>query len=249
MNKTVASNLKSLVLITVGVVLTGCGIPSIHPLYAPSDLKTDESLQGIWQKSDSDTRYHVIRLADLEEYMIATGDTTQSITAVKPDDIFSGKVEVEQGMFTLTQDFRDRGLENLYLAQNESTRSELYLVGVVDLGGNRYLDFKELNFDLDAFSYPVHLFMKATISEDTLKVHMFSENWLKEQIRNRQVRIKYEVNEDENYILTAPTADLKKFVEKYGGIEEAYRSSNSYLKISDRPVFIFEDLEDSSEEE
>lgn len=249
MNKTVASNLKTVVLITVGVVLTGCGIPSIHPLYEPSDLKTDESLQGIWQKSDSDTRYHVMRLGDLENYLVNSGDTTSSITPSISEDIFTGKVEVEQGMFALTQDFKKQGLENLYLVQNESTRSDIYLVGVVELGGERYLDFKQLNFDLDAFSYPVHLFMKATVSEDTLNVHMFSENWLKEQIRNRQVRIKYEVNEDENYILTAPTADLKKFVEKYGGIEEAYRSSNSYLKISDRPVFIFEDLEDSSEEE
>lgn len=249
MNKTVASNLKTVVLITVGVVLTGCGIPSIHPLYEPSDLKTDESLQGIWQKSDSDTRYHVMRLGDLENYLVNSGDTTSSISPSISEDIFTGKVEVEQGMFALTQDFKKQGLENLYLVQNESTRSDIYLVGVVELGGERYLDFKQLNFDLDAFSYPVHLFMKATVSEDTLNVHMFSENWLKEQIRNRQVRIKYEVNEDENYILTAPTADLKKFVEKYGGIEEAYRSSNSYLKISDRPVFIFEDLEDSSEEE
>lgn len=249
MNKTVTSNIKSVLLLTVGIILTGCGIPSVHPLYEPTDLKTDNSLQGIWQKSGSDARYHVMRLADLEGYMITNGDTTQSITAVKPDDIFSGTVEVEQGLFALTQDFRDRGLENLYLVQNESPRKELYLVGVVELGGNRYLDFKELNFDLSAFSYPVHLFMKATVSEDTLKVHMFSENWLKEQIRNRQVRIKYEVNDEENYILTAPTADLKKFVEKYGGIEEAYRSSNSYLKISDKPVFNFDDLEDSSEEE
>jgi len=249
MNKTVTSNIKSSLLLSFVLGLTGCGIPSVHPLYEPSDLKTDDSLQGIWQKSDSEARYHVMRLADLEGYLIADGDTTQSITLVKPDDIISGKVEVQQGVLTLTQDFRDRGLENLYLVQNESTRKELYLVGVVELGGNRYLDFKELNFNLGAFSYPVHLFMKATVSDDTLKVHMFSENWLKEQIRNRQVRIKYEVNDEENYILTAPTSDLKKFVEKYGGIEEAYRSSNSYLKISDRPVFNFDDLEDSSEEE
>lgn len=220
----------------------------MHPLYEPSDLKADNSLQGVWQKSGSDTRYHIIRLGDLENLLVATGDTTSSIKAVKTDDIITGKVEVEQGIIAFTQDFRDRGLENLYLVQNESTRTAIYLVGVVELGGERYLDFKLLKFDLDAFSYPVHLFMKATVSDDTLNVHMFSENWLKEQIRNQQIRIKYEVNDEENYLLTAPTSDLQKFVEKYGGIEEAYRSTNSYIKISDQPVFNFDELEESIDE-
>lgn len=249
MNTSVTSNIKSLLLITVGIILTGCGIPSIHPLYEPADLKTDNTLQGVWQKAGSDVRYHVIKLADLEEFMIASGDTSMSIKSTRSDDFFTGEVEVEQGMLSLTKDFEDRGLGNLYLVQNELTRTELFLVGVVELGGNRYLDFKQLNFNMDAFSYPVHLFMKASICEDTLKVNMFSENWLKEQIRNRQVRIKYEVNLDENYILTAPTTDLKKFVEKYGGIEEAYRSTNSYIKTSGQPVFKFEELEDSVEQE
>lgn len=248
MKLTLSHSFKNLLLVVIGFVFTSCGIPSVHPLYEPSDLKADNSLQGVWQKSGSDTRYHIIRLGDLENLLIATGDTTSSIKAVKTDDIITGKVEVEQGIIAFTQDFRDRGLENLYLVQNESTRTAIYLVGVVELGGERYLDFKLLKFDLDAFSYPVHLFMKATVSDDTLNVHMFSENWLKEQIRNQQIRIKYEVNDEENYLLTAPTSDLQKFVEKYGGIEEAYRSTNSYIKISDQPVFNFDELEESIDE-
>ncbi len=249
MKHTLSLNYKTIVLVAIGIILTGCGIPSVHPLYEPTDLKKDDTLQGIWQKSGSDTRYHVMRVADLEAFLVANGDTSASISSITTDSVISGEVEIEQGMLSLTKDFIQSGLDNLYLVQNESMRTELYLVGVVELGGERYLDFKRLKFDLDAFSYPVHLFMKSTFSKDTLHVHMFSENWLKEQIRNRQVRIKYEVNEDENYILTAPTSDLQKFVEKYGGIEEAYRRTNSYIKVSDQPAFNFEELEESLEEE
>jgi hypothetical protein len=248
MNKTVASNIKSLLLVAIGIILTGCGIPSVHPLYESGDLKTDTSLQGVWQRPDSGTRFHVMRVGDLEAFLRAEGDTTNSIGAVSSNEVFRGTVEIDQGVFELSNELIDRGLENLYLVQSESDRSEIYLVGVVELAGDRYLDFKQLDFDLGPFSYPVHLFMKSTVSNDTLYVHMFSENWLKEQIRNRQIRIKYEVNEEENYILTAPTAELKKFVEKYGGIEEAYRSTNAYIKVSDLPTFSFEELEELVED-
>lgn len=248
MKHTALFSTKTALFIFVGIVLTGCGIPSVHPLYEPADLQVDHSLQGIWQKTDSGPRYHIIRIADLRGHLIHVGDTTTTIS-VTTDDIISGQVEVEQGVVAFFDDYISRGLGNLYLVQNESVRDEFYLVGVVELGGSRYLDFKKLDFDLGPFSYPVHLFMKSTMTGDSLNVNMFSENWLKEQIRNRQIRIKYEVNDDENYLLTAPTLDLQKFVEKYGGIDEAYRTSNTYVKVSDEPEFKFEELEESIEEE
>lgn len=239
--KNLFSNKSMFAIILMAVILTGCGIPSVHPLYESTDLVKNENLTGVWVRSDNTTKFHVMSVNDLRDQLQAEQDTLASISANADDHGFEGQVDIDFGVIEFLDDLQARDLGNLYIVQNEDSPEEFYLAGLVEIGGEWYLDFFKVDFGLSKFSYPVHLFMKASITTDELIMHMFSEDWLKEQIEKRQIRIELEVNQEDNYLLTAPSTDLKKFVEKYGKIEGAYRHKYTYRKVGDEARFVFEE--------
>jgi hypothetical protein len=216
--KQISANAAVIVLL---VWLTGCGVPSVHPLYESQDLIINESLTGTWEKDDGKTTWEVASLAWLNEQWTLDAD-------MQDDREF-------------LYDLDSLGLGNGYIIQQRGNVNYVYVAGLVELGGSHYLDLYKIDFDSDVFSFPVHIFMKVSYNDDRIEMHMFSEEWLRELIRNRQVRIRYEESFMGEFLLTAPTRDLKKFVEKYGDVEEAYEHTETYRKISDTPRFIFED--------
>jgi hypothetical protein len=219
------NNLKQIsvnaAVIVLLVWLTGCGVPSVHPLYEPEDLIINESLTGTWEKDDGKTTWEVASLAWLSEQWALDTDRHEDL----------------EFLFELDS----LGLGNGYIIQQRGNDDYVYVAGLVELGGNNYLDLYKLDFNTDVFSFPVHIFMKVSYNDDRIEMHMFSEEWLRELIRNRQVRIRYEESFMGEFLLTAPTRDLKKFVEKYGDVEEAYAHKETYRKISDTPRFLLED--------
>lgn len=223
------------------ILLTGCGIPSVHPLYEAGDLVVDDQLTGTWEKEDGKSSFAVMNVIDLKNQFIE-GDR-YSIVPMEQYESESSLMEMEvvvaDEMYEFLEELEEKGLGNLYLAQDNREPNTIYLAGMILLGGNYYLDFYKIDLNLDRFSYPVHIFMKTSFSETELNMHMFKEDWLKELINNRQIRIKHEVNDMENFLLTASTGDLQKFVEKYGNMEEAYHGSDSYRKINTNPHFVF----------
>lgn len=207
------------------VILTGCGIPSVHPLYEAEDLIFDERLTGTW--THANTTYSVMTIKELQEQLSA--DSTYNESKSANDDTYD-----------FLADFEERGKGNLYFIQKNGSEDVFYLGGLIKLGSNYYLDLIKLDFGLNSnFEFPVHLFMKISFDENELKMHMFSDSWLKDQIKNRQVRIKHEINEVDDVLLTAPTAELQKFVIKYGDMDQAYRDTNVYKKINNTPEFEF----------
>lgn len=222
------------------LIATGCGIPSVHPLYEPGDLITNDNLNGVWQRSDGSFRFHVMQLSALKLHLLET--EMQNAAIVQNIDGLGGDLamDTDLGIVEYLEELEKEGRGKLYLIQYESNPEDIYLGGLVELAGNHYFDLYKIDFGASEFRYPVHLFMKSTISDSLLTMHSFSENWLKEQIKNRQIRIQVEVNIDDKFLITAPTRDLKKFVEKYGSIEEAYRHTQEYRKISSEPKFQFE---------
>ena len=46
-------------------------------------------------------------------------------------------------------------------------------------------------------------------------------------IKNKKIGIRHEVTEDGNYVITAPTEDLQKYIIKYSEVPEAYNKDNS----------------------
>lgn len=205
------------------LLLTGCGIPSVHPLYEPDDLIIKEELTGKWKNKSGKTVYQVLSLQDLKN-----NQPIRDSLDIGDDEGF-------------VKEFVEMGLHNIYLIFDNDVlvtdkgdkNTEAYLAGLLKLGDTFYLDlYKYPNFQ-DNFSYPVHIFVKVEIKENSITIHEFREQWIKDLIKNRQIRIKHEVSFD-NFLLTAPSQELKNFVRKYGNDPEAFRNDpETFIKITD----------------
>lgn len=205
-----------LTLALLAMLFTGCGIPSVHPLYEPEDLIMDTSLTGLWESGGS--RYMVQSLPQLQD----------SVTKYTSDPDY-GRTTVDVAGLDVDQDaldgFREFGLDNTYLVWNpeEEEPEIVFLAGLLRVGGRHYMDFYQFENEDFALAFPVHVFRRVEIKADTLEMWDFDEDFLKELIRNRQLRIKHEVSMDQ-FLLTAPPAELQKFVRKYGEDERALSS-------------------------
>ncbi|NGP87950.1 LptM family lipoprotein [Fodinibius halophilus] len=188
-------------------ILTGCGIPSVHPLYNPDDLVVKEELSGKWKKKENSDVYNVFHLQDLK-----VNEQVRDTLGIKEDD-------------SLIAAFEEINLDNTYLIVESDigeADSEIFVGGLVKLDKNYYLDlYKYPGFSADNFSYPVHLFVKVDLHDDKIVMHQFREQWIKELIKKREIRIKHEVSFD-NFLLTASTNDLQAFIRKYGDNPKAY---------------------------
>jgi hypothetical protein len=81
----------------------------------------------------------------------------------------------------------------------------------------------------------MHSFYRIRFHNDrSFETSQFNEDFLKRLIDKKQIRIKYEVRFDGNYVITAPTEELQQYVLKYGDEPEAYykESSATYKKIN-----------------
>ncbi|UZR97527.1 hypothetical protein [Chondrinema litorale] len=119
---------------------------------------------------------------------------------------------------------------NLY-HQKEETDSAKFLLHIVELDGNTYLDFfpEEGKVNNDFFTIhliPVHTFAKLEIG-DELKISWFDSDWLEKLFENNKIRMKHEKTKDVT-LLTAKPQELQKFIIKYANDEKAYSEYMNY---------------------
>ncbi len=121
--------------------------------------------------------------------------------------------------------------DHYYLQMNDDGKEAFFFVHLVQLGEYFYLDFfpdkvdaLEINEFLLWHLLPVHLFTRVEIREDRIELYFFDPEWLEELLDERKIRIKHE-KVTGNYLITASTEELQKFVSKYGHLEEAYVES------------------------
>ncbi|MCA1802202.1 MAG: hypothetical protein LC662_07065 [Rhodothermaceae bacterium] len=232
----------SAAIILAAIILQGCGIPSVHPLYEPGDLITHDQLNGTWVKSgENSVTYEVMNIRELHQVLLDGPEAMNLRTRINTQLL---DVKTASEVADYLAELIDTGRGNLYVIQKRENPEDIYFAGLVQLGENHYLDLYKLDFDMPVFSYPVHIFMKVSIAEEELRVHMFSQEWLTDLIKNRQVRIRHEINDMDSILLTAAPGDLQKFIIKYGDVEQAYANDETYIRINDKPEFSFEDDSD-----
>lgn len=190
----------------LAMLMNSC-IPSLQPLYTADKLVLLNGLTGVWQADK--------------------GETDQNGKSKKPE------------VWT----FR-KGEDKSYLLIHEDEEGLVaaFDVHVVKLGNHYFMDFfpgnlpddenvnsigkifkdpSQMNGFLKYHLLAVHTFAKVELSGKTLKINMFDPDFLKNLLERQQIRIKHEKTEN-GYILTAPSTDLQKFVEKYAEEKEAF---------------------------
>jgi hypothetical protein len=186
-------------LFTLLVVVSSC-IPSLHPLYTKKDLVLNNTIEGTWISNES--------------------DKDQSIWEIEKYDC--GECNGPQELYPKNIDGKLYSLTNIQF--NDTVVFELY---ILKLGDYFYFDFYphddyESDNELENMHlFPVHTFAKVDIENNTINIKQFDLEFLEELIRQNKIKISHEKS-GRNIILTAPTEELQKFVEKYADDENAF---------------------------
>ncbi len=118
---------------------------------------------------------------------------------------------------------KDKSYELVY---TEKTAPAKFKAHLVKLGKYQFLDLapEEPGIDNSFFSghlIPVHTFSRIWITNDSLRLSLFDNGWLKEMIEKKKVSIAHE-RQGDSIILTAPTKELQKLVTRYADNKKAF---------------------------
>ncbi len=183
----------------VAIAISSCFVKSLHPFFKESDVEFNNELLGTWLDEDSAT-WHINPYVFTKGFM--EGDST----------------------------------DNSYLVEmfDDSTNVSTFNVHLFELEDKLYLDFDPIRGDrydemIDIHMIPAHTIARIDfVSEDEVVIAWFNEDWLKGLFEENRVKIDHEVirtaeeNFTKEYVLTASTDELQKFIIKYGSVEDAY---------------------------
>lgn len=214
----------SLYIVISGMLLmSSCLVSSLHPFYKKKDKIYEPVLLGSW--IDSDSCIWVIEKNMIAKEFMGPSfpDSTYSLTYYEEDDMI--------GLFTGT---------------------------LFELKGVRYMDFypdpneDHCNSGLTGMHhFPTHTLARIRLDRDSIMLYWYGDEWLDELFKQNRIRIKHEtvdISPDyTRHLLTAPTADLQKFIIKYannpktginvnkifaqGYTEEGMEDSGAFLKL------------------
>lgn len=184
------------------LMLPGCLVKSLYPYYTEKDLIFKKELTGTWTDTDSS-------LWSIQRHKQSTGLLNADTSGKSYDIAISGQ----------------KG--------SAAFRAHLF-----QLDGQLYLDFSPSEVfcgnDLAGFHMVgTHSLAKVELAGGKITIRWYNEEWLaglfsKNRIRINHERIPYDPDIDDassyQIILTASTAELQKFIIKFGNDPNAFKS-------------------------
>ena len=199
-----STRFRILLLATSLFFLMGCDlsyVPSLAPLYDEEHGIFDNTLSGTWT-------------AESCAWSARSSDNgCLLVIEPMPDAVGRDRGSSPRGYVLTVTDERGR-----------STKLEGMLV---QLGKNRFLDTTiqleslEMSMVYAVHFRPLHVFWKIAASGGTLSLTGLNEEWLKESIYKKRVKIEYEVIGD-TVALSAPTAALQEFFARHANDNGAF---------------------------
>ena len=183
--------MKKLVQLLVLLFIANACLPTLHPLYHSKDLVLIEGLSKWWKMTTPSDKSYTWHFEP------------------NPD----------------AKEFEEyKNIYKVVIASESDTAT--YAGGILKLGENYYLDLYLVDFESDLplandHLYPVHSVWKFEFSATQIQIYPFNSSWIRDLIKNNQVRIKYEETV-KGIIVTAGTDELQSFVKKYGSDERAF---------------------------
>ena len=188
-------------------LLQGCFIKALHPFYHKNDITFDNTFLGTWYDQDS-KRWEIVQHKGSKGFM--KGDTLYQSYMVR---------------------FSDGDLEDEFIVHMFDLKGDTYLdfYPVLD-NSNSPWDAEEKNNDLYLYHIiPAHTLASFYKESDSLiYVKWFNEEWLQMLFEQRRIKIAHETvkqgRDDETYVLTAGTDELRRFILKYGNDPKAFKA-------------------------
>lgn len=195
------------------IILSSCFVKSIHPFYKEDDLYFNKDLIGTWIDKDSCKWY-------VKQIYVSYGEGQNK------KEYWNNGYVVEQ-----------------VIKKNESGKK--YEVFLFKINDQLYADFTSSlypDFKLDeGYSDKIrsHNLAKVNIAKDEIAFIFFNGEWLADLIENNKIRIAHEfvkfpqpisMKYKGEYILTATTDELQKFISKYGNDPKAFAPTKNKLE-------------------
>jgi hypothetical protein len=203
------------VVVVLAVIIQGCVVKSLHPFYHVEDVVFREELINSWVDSDG------------------------------------GKWSIRRSKLN------DKTYEMHWLHNGE--RDVVFVAHLFRLGEDLYLDFypEEDNQMPDDFAMftmhllPVHSVAKVhVLDRDEVVIKWYNEDWMNSLFEQNRIKISHEVlvgdmvetddakvknvakSVETQYVLTASTEELQKFLIKYGNEDKNFDDENTvWLKL------------------
>lgn len=173
----------------VVLLIGGCVVPSLHPLFAERDYLYAPDVVGTWVPKD----------------------------------------ETDKEVWNFAED----GRQYLLTHTDDKGRKATFHVAAGSIGTNVFLDFSpldslpgsELNGLMQAHLIPVHLFAKLVKTNDDLTLVALDVEWLNNHLKTNSAALAHARQADDAPLITASTADLKKFVARHAHDEKAFKNA------------------------
>ena len=129
----------------------------------------------------------------------------------------------EEGAYRLTMSEVDGSKDAVMRFKAHLLRLGKYTF--LDLASSETMDdFEEATDSMESWGFlqvPAHVFVRLKRTDDTLGLAILNQDWLKEALAHKKVRLDYTL-EDDRLLLTAPTSKLQSFVKKCAGNDDAF---------------------------
>jgi len=207
MKKIVLTTAFALLLIFLSSCLT-----TLHPIFTEKDLAYDPKLIGTWNTENEGKKGKVII------NNLATENSVElpgNISAIK-----------QQGYFIIYQDENGK-VSDQYIAFLARIGKHLYFdYFPADKKGDRKLDeFFGVHFVRMHTSYRVEI-----LKDGSFELSQLDGSYVKSLIDEKKIRIRHEIDADDNTVITASTKELQQYLLKYGDEPSAYRSEKTTFK-------------------
>ncbi|HMQ63636.1 MAG TPA: hypothetical protein PKE06_23330 [Flavilitoribacter sp.] len=109
------------------------------------------------------------------------------------------------------------------LVNEDQKERDTFTVYMVKLDDHFFLDFVRKDREEYFAPYlPTHSFAKIEKNGKDWVIRTFNGDFLEKLIKNRKIRIKHEVLDNDQYLLTASTEELQEFFRKFATEPEAF---------------------------
>ena len=185
--------------------VTGCLVPSLHPLYTDADLTFDPALIGQWAEKDSK-----LPLRDGTSETWTFTENTKS-------------TESGEKKYTLVIADED-GKSHKFIVHLVKIKGLLFL----DLFPDG--EDLELNLFYRFHLLPVHTFMRVKQIEPTLQMAPLDYDWVDKFLRDHPDAIRHEDVDDGFIVFTAKPKELQAFLVKHEKPQDAFGEASHMIR-------------------
>lgn len=209
--------------IAIAIIFSSC-LTSLHPLVTSDRIISDDRVVGNWEHDGVSIHIERFTRGEVYKQLVKTRMGAQNFRL--DDPVFNAQDSI---MYA-----------HRYAVSYKKDGVDYFMFGAVTkIGNSLYFDLLPIiaadpkHEDGTGFEYtndylPAFTMAKLEVGKNALNLHFLDGDFIKEQIRSGNMRIRHEKDElFETFVITASSGELRQFVEKYGNDSRLFSKENS----------------------